>query len=71
MRPMSSNLGKVTAGDRRLSIIELGLGASSFIVLGCTVGHGLTFTHLLGIGSLVGIAFIFLGSSLVGNLTRN
>jgi uncharacterized protein len=49
----------------------LGLGASGSIAAGCTVGHGLTFAPLLGIGSLVGVLFIFLGSGLVGYLTRN
>jgi len=48
----------------------LGLGISGSIAAGCTVGHGLTFTPLLGVGSLVATLFIFLGSSLVGYLTR-
>jgi uncharacterized membrane protein YedE/YeeE len=48
----------------------LGLGASASLAAGCTVGHGLTFAPLLGVGSLVGISFIFLGSGLVGFLTR-
>lgn len=48
----------------------LGLGISGSIAAGCTVGHGLTFVPLLGIGSLVAIIFIFSGSALVGYLTR-
>jgi hypothetical protein len=48
----------------------LGLGISGSVAAGCTVGHGLTFSPLLGIGSMVGILFIFLGSGLVGFLTR-
>lgn len=48
-----------------------GLGVSGSIAAGCTVGHGLTFAPLLGIGSLVAVLFIFLGSGLVGYLTRN
>ncbi len=48
----------------------LGLGISGSIAAGCTVGHGLTFAPLLGVGSLVAILFIFLGSGLVGYLTR-
>jgi len=48
----------------------LGLGISGGIAAGCTVGHGLTFTSVLGIGSFIGIIFIFLGSGLVGYLTR-
>ncbi len=40
------------------------------IAAGCTVGHGLTFTPLLGIGSLEATVFIFLGSGMVGYLTR-
>ncbi|MFT4567839.1 MAG: putative membrane protein YedE/YeeE [Saprospiraceae bacterium] len=48
----------------------LGLGISGSIAGGCTVGHGLTFTPLLGIGSLVATLFIFLGSGMVGYLTR-
>lgn len=48
----------------------LGLGISGSIAAGCTVGHGLTFLPLLGVGSLVAIVFIFLGSGLVGFLTR-
>lgn len=48
----------------------LGLGVSASVALGCTVGHGLTFTPLLGVGSLVATAFIFLGSGLIGFLTR-
>ena len=47
-----------------------GLGVSGSIAAGCTVGHGLTFAPLLGIGSLVAVLFIFLGSGLVGYLTR-
>jgi uncharacterized protein len=49
----------------------LGLGISGSIAAGCTVGHGLTFAPLLGIGSLVATLFIFLGSGFVGYLTRN
>ena len=49
----------------------LGLGVTASMAMGCTVGHGLTFTSLLGVGSFVGLVFIFLGSSLVGYLTRN
>lgn len=49
----------------------LGLGITASMAAGCTVGHGLTFSSLLGIGSIVGLVFIFLGSSLVGFLTRN
>ncbi len=48
----------------------LGLGISASMAAGCTVGHGLTFTSLLGIGSIVGIVFIFLGSGFIGFLTR-
>lgn len=48
----------------------LGLGISGSIAAGCTVGHGLTFAPLLGVGSIVGIISIFLGSGLVGYLTR-
>lgn len=48
----------------------LGLGISGSIAAGCTVGHGLTFVPLLGAGSLVAIVFIFLGSGLMGYLTR-
>jgi uncharacterized membrane protein YedE/YeeE len=48
----------------------LGLGISGSIAAGCTVGHGLTFTPFLGLGSIVAIVFIFLGSGLVGYLTR-
>lgn len=48
----------------------LGLGISGSIAVGCTVGHGLTFVPLLGAGSLVAIVFIFLGSGLMGYLTR-
>lgn len=48
-----------------------GLGVSGSIAAGCTVGHGLTFAPLLGIGSLVAVLFIFLGSALVGYLTRS
>lgn len=48
----------------------LGLGVSGSIAAGCTVGHGLTFVPLLGVGSLVAILFIFLGSGLMGYLTR-
>lgn len=47
-----------------------GLGISGSIAAGCTVGHGLTFVPLLGAGSLVAIVFIFLGSGLMGFLTR-
>ncbi|TAK31900.1 MAG: YeeE/YedE family protein [Saprospiraceae bacterium] len=47
-----------------------GLGASASMAAGCTVGHGLTFAPLLGIGSIVSIVFIFLGSALMGYLTR-
>jgi len=47
-----------------------GLGVTASMAAGCTVGHGLTFTALLGVGSIVGIVFIFLGSGLVGFLTR-
>ena len=71
----SSNLGKVTAGDLRHRPAYSYRKASWVLALphsgGCTVVHGLTFTPLLGIGSLVGIIFIFLGSSLVGNLIQN
>lgn len=48
----------------------LGLGISGSIAAGCTVGHGLTFVPLLGAGSLVAIIFIFMGSGLMGYLTR-
>jgi uncharacterized protein len=48
----------------------LGLGISGSVAAGCTVGHGLTFAPLLGVGSLVGVFFIFLGSGTVGYLTR-
>lgn len=48
----------------------LGLGVSGSIAAGCTVGHGLTFSPLLGAGSLVGVFFIFLGSGTMGYLTR-
>jgi hypothetical protein len=48
----------------------LGLGVSGSVAAGCTVGHGLTFAPLLGVGSLISILFIFLGSGLVGYLTR-
>jgi uncharacterized protein len=47
-----------------------GLGASASVAAGCTVGHGLTFAPLLAIGSIVSIVFIFLGSALMGYLTR-
>lgn len=47
-----------------------GLGISGCIAAGCTVGHGLTFAPLLAIGSFVAVLFIFLGSGLVGYLTR-
>ncbi len=47
-----------------------GLGISGSIAAGCTVGHGLAFTPLLGIGSLISTLFIFIGSGLVGYLTR-
>ena len=48
----------------------LGLGITGSVAGGCTVGHGLTFAPLLGIGSLVAIVFIFLGSGTVGYFTR-
>lgn len=48
----------------------LGLGISGSIAAGCTVGHGLTFAPLLGIGSLIATVFIFLGSAMMGYLTR-
>lgn len=48
----------------------LGLGISGSIAGGCTVGHGLTFSPLLGIGSLIALLFIFMGSGLMGYLTR-
>ncbi len=48
----------------------IGLGTSGSIAAGCTVGHGLTFAPLLGIGSLIATLFIFLGSGLVGYLTK-
>ncbi|GEM_PF-3233644 len=48
----------------------LGLGVSGSVAAGCTVGHGLTFAPLLGLGSLIGVFFIFLGSGVVGYLTR-
>jgi len=48
-----------------------GLGVSGSIAAGCTVGHGLTFTPLLAVGSFVAILFIFIGSGLVGYLTRS
>jgi uncharacterized protein len=47
-----------------------GLGVSGSIAAGCTVGHGLTFAPLLAIGSFVAVIFIFIGSGLVGYLTR-
>lgn len=61
--PKTSIIGKRLLGG-------LGLGISGSFAAGCTVGHGLTFAPLLGVGSLVGIIFIFLGSGLVGYLTR-
>lgn len=61
--PKKSIIGKRLLGG-------LGLGLSGSIAAGCTVGHGLTFVPLLGIGSIVTIVFIFLGSGLVGYLTR-
>jgi len=61
--PKKSIIGKRLLGG-------LGLGLSGSIAAGCTVGHGLTFVPLLGIGSLVTITFIFLGSGFVGYLTR-
>ena len=48
----------------------LGLGVSGSIAAGCTVGHGLTFSPLLGVGSIVATLFIFLGSGMIGYLTR-
>jgi hypothetical protein len=48
----------------------LGLGLSGSLAAGCTVGHGLTFAPLLGIGSLIATVFIFLGSIMMGYLTR-
>lgn len=48
----------------------LGLGISGSIAAGCTVGHGLTFSPLLGIGSVIAALFIFLGSGTMGYLTR-
>lgn len=62
--PKLSIIGKRVFGG-------LGLGVSGSIAAGCTVGHGLTFAPLLGVGSLVSILFIFFGSGLVGYLTRN
>ncbi|MDH5365377.1 MAG: YeeE/YedE family protein [Cyclobacteriaceae bacterium] len=61
--PKTSIIGKRLLGG-------LGLGISGSFAAGCTVGHGLTFSPFLGVGSLVGIIFIFLGSGLVGYLTR-
>ena len=61
--PKTNIIGKRLLGG-------LGLGVSGSIAAGCTVGHGLTFAPLLGIGSLVATVFIFLGSGLVGYLTR-
>ncbi|MCK5443251.1 MAG: YeeE/YedE family protein [Maribacter sp.] len=61
--PKANIIGKRLLGG-------LGLGVSGSIAAGCTVGHGLTFAPLLGIGSLVTTIFIFLGSGLVGYLTR-
>jgi uncharacterized membrane protein YedE/YeeE len=48
----------------------LGLGITASMAAGCTVGHGLTFTSLLGVGSIISLVFIFLGSGLVGLITR-
>ena len=48
----------------------LGLGVSGSITAGCTVGHGLTFAPLLGVGSIVATVFIFFGSGLMGYLTK-
>ena len=48
----------------------MGLGVSGSVAAGCTVGHGLTFSPLLGAGSFVTILFIFLGSGLMGYITR-
>jgi len=62
----------VVGGTGQHIAIENRIGPGRFLVHdGCTVGDGLTFTPLLGIGSLVGINFYFLGSGLVGYLTRN
>lgn len=62
-RPKKAIVGKRLLGG-------LGLGISGSLAAGCTVGHGLTFVPLLGIGSLVTLVFIFLGSGMVGYLTR-
>ena len=46
------------------------LGLTASFAVGCTMGHGLTFVPLMGVGSMVGIASIFMGSFTVGYLTR-
>jgi len=46
------------------------LGVAGAFGAGCTMGHGLTFTPLLGVGSIIGILSIFAGSYTVGYLTR-
>ena len=61
--PKSSIISKRLIGG-------FGLGVSGSIAAGCTVGHGLTFAPLLAIGSFVAVLFIFLGSGLVGYLTK-
>jgi len=61
--PKTDVIGKTLLGG-------LGLGISGSLAAGCTVGHGLTFAPLLGIGSLIATVFIFLGSAMMGYLTR-
>lgn len=61
--PKSKIIGKRLLGG-------FGLGVSGSIAAGCTVGHGLSFAPLLAVGSFVAVVFIFIGSGLVGYLTR-
>ncbi|MGB0868454.1 MAG: YeeE/YedE thiosulfate transporter family protein [Flavobacteriales bacterium] len=62
-KPKQTIIGKRILGG-------IGLGISGSLATGCTVGHGLTFTPLLGLGSIITIVFIFLGSGFMGYLTR-